>query len=132
MNVKHGHHIINLTPIDAYKNTPHKPLLLHDRAPYDPPSFHNHATAIQNTNRPNTITPTAFIYHLRYGCASETVLEHTQKNVIGMTIQQGSWEQMTKLLPCDACLAGKMRKTRKAQSSNQLYPRPEFGPVLDI
>ncbi len=102
MNVKHGHHIISLTPIDTYKLTPHKPLLLHGREPYDPPSFHNHVTTTQNTNRPNTKTPTAFIYHLRYGCVSETVLKHTQKCVIGMTIQMGSWEQLQKLLPCDA------------------------------
>ena len=125
MNVKHGHHIINLTPIDAYKATPHKHLLLHSREPYNPPSFHNNMTTTQNTNRPNAKTPTAFIYHLRYGCASETVLKHTQKNVIGMTIQMGSWEQMTKLLPCAACLAGKMRKTRKAQSSS-------FTPVQNL
>jgi hypothetical protein len=118
MNVKHGHHIINLTPIDAYKLTPHKPLLLHGRTPYDPPSFHNHVTTTQNTNRPNMKTLTAFIYHLRYCCTSETVLKPTHKNVIGMTIQQGSWKQMQKLLPCDACLAGSMRKTRKAQSSS--------------
>jgi hypothetical protein len=42
-----------------------------------------------------------------------------------MTIQQGSWKQMEKLLPCDACLAGKMRKTRKAQSIS-------FNPVQNL
>jgi hypothetical protein len=42
-----------------------------------------------------------------------------------MTIQQGSWEQIQKLLPCDACLTGKMRKTRKAQSSS-------FTPVQNL
>jgi hypothetical protein len=44
------------------------------------------------------------------------VLKHTQKHVEGMNIQQGSWEQLASQLPCSACLAGKMRKTRKNPS----------------
>jgi hypothetical protein len=82
MDVNKGHHIINVTPIKANTPTPHKELLLHKREPYDPPTFHNHSTLTQNTNRPNTKTPTAFIYHLRFACASEAVLKRTQRQVI--------------------------------------------------
>jgi hypothetical protein len=117
MDVNKGHHIINVTPIKANTPTPHKELLLHKREPYDPPTFHNHSTLTQNTNRPNTKTPTAFIYHLRFACASEAVLKRTQRQVNGMEVQMGSWDRLKEHLPCDACLAGKMRKTRKAQSS---------------
>ena len=113
MSVKQGHHIIRITPIDAYKPTPHKDILIHERHPYDPPTYHNNAT----TNRPNATTPTAFVYHLRYGCASEQVLKRTQAHVKGMEVQMHSWTKLKANLPCDGCLAGKMRKTNKAQSS---------------
>jgi hypothetical protein len=62
-------------------------------------------------------TPTAFIYHLRYGCAGEVVPKRTQENVIGMQVRKDSWNDLSHLLPCNACLAGKMRKTKKAISS---------------
>jgi hypothetical protein len=113
MNVKQEHHIIRITPMDAYKPTPHKDILIHERHPYDPPTYYNNAT----TNRPNATTPTAFVYHLRYGCASEQVLKRTQPHVKGMEVQMNSWTKLKANLPCDSCLAGKMRKTNKAQSS---------------
>jgi hypothetical protein len=91
--------------------------MIHDRQPYDPPTYQNNGTFIDNSNRPNASTPTAFIYYLRYGCASEQVLKRTQPHVIGMNIQLGSFKQLQSKLPCDACLAGKMRKTKKGQSS---------------
>jgi hypothetical protein len=116
MDANKGHHIINMTPIEARTPTPHKKILLHRREPYDPPTFHNHSTLTQNTNRPNTKNPTAFLYHLRFACG-EAVLKRTQRQVIGMEVQLGSWDKLKDNLPCDACLAGKMRKTRKAQSS---------------
>ena len=47
---------------------------------------------------------------------SLAVLKYTQKHVEGMQIQQGSWDQLASQLPCSACLAGKMRKTRKNPS----------------
>jgi hypothetical protein len=50
MNVIRGHHVINMTSIDAHTETPHKINLLHLREPYDPPSFLNNATHTQNTN----------------------------------------------------------------------------------
>jgi hypothetical protein len=113
MSVNKGHHIIRMTPIDAHHPTPHAQILLHERHPYDPPTYHNNAT----TNRPNATTLTAFVYHLRYGCASEQVLRRTQSHVKGMNVQMDSWPQLKTHLPCDGCLAGKMRKTNKAQSS---------------
>jgi hypothetical protein len=125
MDVNKGHHILNMTPIHALTPTPHKEIILHRREPYDPPTFHNHSTITQNTNRPNTKTPTAFIYHLRFACASEAVLKRTQSHVIGMEVQLGSWDKLKDNVPCDACLAGKMRKTRKAQSS-------AFTPVKNL
>ena len=85
---------------------------MHENYPYDPPTFHNNAT-----NRPNASTPTAFVYHLRFGCASEQVLRRTQPHVKGMEVQMNSWLQLKNHLPCDGCLAGKMRKTNKGQSS---------------
>jgi hypothetical protein len=118
MSVIRGHHVIHMTPIDAHIQTTHKTNMLHLREPYDPPSFLNNSTHLQNANRPNTNTPTAFIYHLRYGCSSEVVLRRTQEHVIGMHVRKDSWKALQTLLPCNACLAGKMRKTTKANSSS--------------
>jgi hypothetical protein len=121
MSVNKRHHMIRMTPIDAHHPTPHAQILLHERHPYDPPTYHNNAT----TNRPNATTLTAFVYHLRYGCASEQVLRRTQSHVKGMNVQMDSWPQLKTHLPCDGCLAGKMRKTNKAQSS-------AFTPVYNL
>jgi hypothetical protein len=125
MSILKGHHILKLTPINANEPTPHRTIMLHEPQPYDPPTVHNNATFSTNTNRPNASTPTAFIYHLRYGCAGEQVLKRTQPHVIGMNVQLGSWKTLQQKLPCDACLAGKMRKTRKASSS-------AFTPVQNL
>ncbi len=116
MSVIRGHHVIHMTPIDAQTPTPHRINLLHLREPYDPPSFLYNSTHTQNTNRPNTNTPTAFIYHLRYGCASGVVLKRTQQHVIGMQVRKNSWQILSTQLPCNACLAGKMRKTKRGNS----------------
>ncbi len=113
MSVQKGHQIIRLLPIPADRETTHKIILLHNREPYDPPTFINNVL-FNNANRPDVSTPTAFYYPLRYGCTSETVLKHTQKHVIGMNVQQGSWDKLRKQIPCSSCLSGKMRKTNKA------------------
>jgi transposase InsO family protein len=63
--------------------------------------------------------------HLRFGCKSLAVLKHTQKHVEGMQIQQGTWKQLETQLPCSACIAGKMRKTRK-------NPTKEFTEVNNL
>ena len=117
MSVIRGHHVIHMTPIDAHTATPHKINLFHLREPYDPPSFINNSTHTQNANRPNTNTPTAFMYHLRYGCASEVVLKRTQHHVIGMQVRKDSWKMLNTQIPCNACLAGKMRKMKNGTSS---------------
>ena len=36
-----------------------------------------------------------------------------KQHVEGMQVQQGSWKTLEGQLPCSACIAGKMRKTRK-------------------
>jgi hypothetical protein len=118
MSVIRGHHVIRMTSIDAQTPTPHRTNLLHLQEPYDPPSFLNNSTNTQNANRPNSNTPTAFIYHLRYGCASEVVLRRTQEHVVRMQVRKDSWKVLSTQLPCNACLAGKMRKTKKATSSS--------------
>ncbi len=51
--------------------------------------------------------------HLRNGCKSLAVLKSTQKHAEGVQIQQGSWNHLQTQLPCSACIAGKMRKSRK-------------------
>jgi hypothetical protein len=63
---------------------------MHNR---EPPTLINNVLFTQNANRPDVSTPTALIYHLRYGCISEPVLQHTQRHVIGMNVQQGSWKK---------------------------------------
>jgi hypothetical protein len=64
-------------------------------------------------NRANLHTPTAFIWHLRYACKSAEILKHTQRHVEGLNVQMGSWNRLKQLLRCSACLAGKMKKTKK-------------------
>jgi hypothetical protein len=95
MSTIRGHHVIHMTPIVAHTTTPHKINLFHLRELYDPPSFINNSTHIQNENRPNTKTPTAFMYHLRYGCASEVVLQRTQHHVIGMQVRKDAWKMLS-------------------------------------
>ena len=40
-------------------------------------------------------------------------MQRTQRNVLGMNVQQQSWNQLDSLLPCSGCVAGKMRKTNR-------------------
>jgi hypothetical protein len=110
--VTKGHNLLNTLPIPATKETAHRVIYLHLDQPYDPPTFMSD-THYQTMNRANLHTPTAFIWHLRYACKSAQVLKHTQRHVEGMNAQMGSWSQLKQLLPCSACLAGKMKKTRK-------------------
>jgi hypothetical protein len=124
LTVKQGHHILRLLPTDATQSTKHRIIYLHNDEPYDPPTFVNE-TLYQNLNRPCLNTPTAFKIHLRYGCKSIEVLKHTHKHVDGMQIQQGSWNQLASQLPCSACIAGKMRKTRK-------NPTKEYTEVTNL
>jgi hypothetical protein len=112
LSVQQGHHILRIIPTDATKTKQHHTIYLHNDEPYDPPTFVNE-TLFQNLNRQCLHTPTAFKWHLRFGCKRLAVLKYTQKHAEGMQIQQGSWDQLASQLPCSACLAGKMRKTRK-------------------
>ncbi len=100
MSVQKGHQIIRVLLIPVDKKTTHKIILLHNREPYDPPTFINNVLFSNNANRPDVSTPTAFYYHLRYGWASETVLRHTQKYVVGMNVQQTTWDRLRKQLQC--------------------------------
>ena len=42
----------------------------------------------------------------------------TQKNVIGMRVQNESWKALDTQLPCSSCVAGKMRKSNAAKASD--------------
>jgi hypothetical protein len=97
--------IIKLLPINAEKETAYPSILIHNREPYDPSTFINNVLFTQNANQPDVSTPTALIYHLRYGCMSEPVLQHTHRHVIGMNVQQESWKRLKQQLPCSSCLA---------------------------
>ena len=110
MNVKTAHKIITLYPAQASSKTNHRRIFAHLPQQYDPPTFINNAT----TRRPNAKTPTAFIHHLRWACACQEVLYRTQQNVIGFNVQHNSWKDLATLLPCSSCIAGKMRKSKKA------------------
>ncbi len=117
MEVKKGHLIIQMLPFSPHKKTTHRTIYIHDNQPYDPPTFVNDIR-YQHVNRANLQTPTAFIWHLRYACKSADVLKHTQQHVEGLTTQMGSWKQLKQLLPCSACIAAKMRKTKITPTSN--------------
>ena len=117
MSVTKGHKIIRILPTPANIETPHKTIYFHLDEPYDPPTFVNNVF-YQCNNRPNAQTPSAFTWHLRFGCKCENVLKHTQNHVEGLQIRQGTLKDLSKLLPCSACLAGKMRKTNKQPHKN--------------
>ncbi len=99
-------------PIDPTQSTPHRIIYLHKDKIYEPPTFVP-TEQFQYANRANLQTPTVFLWHLRYACKCPTILKLTQENVIGMSVQLGSWNTLKTQLPCTACLAGKMRKTKK-------------------
>ena len=85
MSVTKGHMLMSVLPTHANKETTHRQVYLHNDEPYDPPTFVN--TVLYNcTNRPNANTPTAFTWHLRYGCKCTQVLRNTQQHVIGLHI----------------------------------------------
>jgi hypothetical protein len=112
MSVTRGHKLITVMPTNAEEDTTHRTVYLHSNEPYDPPTFVNNVL-YQCTNRPNAHTPTAFTWHLRYGCKCAKVLQNTQQHVNGLQIRQGTIKELGKLLPCSACLAGKMRKLNR-------------------
>ncbi len=112
MSVTKGHKIIHLLPTTADQETPHRVIYLHLDEPYDPPTYVNNML-FQCSNRPNVLTPSAFTWHLRYACKSLSVLQHTQQHVEDLHVRQGSFKDLKGLLPCTACLAGKMRKSKR-------------------
>ena len=112
MSVTRGHKLITVMPTNAEEETTHRTVYLHPNEPYDPPTFVNNVL-YQCTNRPNAHTPTAFTWHLRFGCKCVKVLQNTQQHVNGLQIRQGTLKDLGKLLPCSACLAGKMRKLNR-------------------
>jgi hypothetical protein len=67
MSVTKGHMLISVLPTYADKETTHRQVFMHEDEPYDPPTFVNNVL-YNCTNRPNANTPTAFPWHLRYGC----------------------------------------------------------------
>ncbi len=117
MSVHKGHNTFHALPISPQDETAHRKIYLHLDEPYEPPTYINNVI-FQLANRANLQTPTAFIWHLRYACKCVEVLKHTQENVIGMHVQLGSWPQLKQQLPCVACLAGHMRKTKKTPVTN--------------
>jgi hypothetical protein len=118
MSVTRGHKIIKILPTNAAQETPHRIIYFHRDEPYDPPTFVNNVF-YQCANRPtNAQTPSAFTWHLRYACKCESVLKLTQSHVDGLQIQQGTLHDLSKLLHCSACLAGKMRKMNKQPNKN--------------
>ncbi len=109
MSVVRGHKIIKVFPIAFEQDTTHATIYMHLDEPYDPPTFVN-TVLYQCSNRPNAHTPSAFAWHPRYACKCASVLNHTQVNVDGLHIKQGTLADLPQLLPCSACLAGKLRK----------------------
>ena len=117
MSVTKGHKLIRILPTIAAQETAHKVIYFHKDEPYDPPTFINNVL-YQCTNRPNAHTPSAFTWHLRYACKCSAVLQRTQQHVDGLQIRQGTLKDLPKLLPCSACLAGKLRKNRQQPMRN--------------
>jgi hypothetical protein len=111
MDVIHAHKLIRVKPIPAHEPSNHRNIMIHLPTRYDPPFFHNHTVI---SKRPNLKTPSAIIWHRRLACACAEVMKRTARNVIGMTIQQDSWKSLDNCLPCDSCIMGKMRKTKRA------------------
>ena len=128
MNVKNGHKLLRLQPISstAANSMNYRTITAQLSTPYDPPTYINRPEKLTitemlqaaTTRRPNAETPTAFTWHLRMGCAGVKVLKHTHANVNGMMVQKGSWDVLTKMLPCSGCAAGKMRKSHKLKPTD--------------
>jgi hypothetical protein len=48
-----------------------------------------------------------------------------------MQVQHGSWKKLKALLPCSACLAGKMRKVNKTTAKDFTAIEIKPSPVMD-
>ncbi len=117
MSVTKGHKLIRILPTIAAQEAARKIIYFHKDEPYYPPTFINNIL-YQCSNRPNAHTPSAFTWHLRYACkCSAVLLQRTQQHVDGLQIRQGTLKHLPKLLPCSACLAGKLRKNRQQPPS---------------
>jgi hypothetical protein len=86
MGVIAAHKIVHLLPISAQTEINHRNVLFHLPTPHEPPNFHNHVTH----RRPDVRTPHAMIWHSRLASACKEVMQRTQRNVIGMSVQQDS------------------------------------------
>ena len=115
MDVIAARKILHILPICATTQTNHRTVLFHLPTPYEPPTYQNNVTH----RRPDIRTPRAMIWHARLACACKEVMQRTQRNVIGMNVQQDSWQSLDSLLPCSSCVAGKMRKANSP--STQTY-----------
>jgi hypothetical protein len=118
MLVTKGHKIINILPTIAEQETSHKTIYFHKDEPYDLPITFINNTLYQCSNQPNAHTPSAFTWYLRYACKCAAVLHQTQQQVDGLQIWQGTLKDLPQLLPCSACLAGKLRKNKKQPMRN--------------
>ena len=86
------------------------------------PTTHLPTLTIPSTNVPTDPMPT-HRQHLpgilgMYACKCASVLQQTQQHVDGLQIRQGTLKDLPKLLPCSACLAGKLNKNRKQPVRN--------------
>jgi hypothetical protein len=120
LSVQQAHPIMVMQPVNPehISGRGYREIVLHNYEPYEPET-HGYmdltpididVTVQANTKRPNLKSPTAYRWHHRMGCASLPVLKATHAATIGMTIQKGSMDRLPALLPCEACIAGKMTK----------------------
>ena len=77
-----------------------------------------------STHRPDLATPSAYCWHHRFGCASEGMLTATQRATEGMTIRKDTLPSLKHLPPCEACIAGKLRKAENPT-------HPNFAPLTN-
>ena len=116
--IHQAHPTLTLQPINPshIEDKGYRKIHVHNPGPYIPLT----SAALSNlqlvnldqhaTRRPDFSTPTAYRWHHRFACASEPVLRATHKATRGMMIRKDSLRQLNSLLPCEACLAGKMQK----------------------
>ena len=131
-DIENAHLILRMHPVDPTDSnlSPFRTVYLHQHGPYDPPTISNRQDPITNQNpitlrRPNLCTPSALRWHLRFACANYRMLKTIHSNVHGMTIQKDSWKTLNNILPCEACIAGKLRKSH--------HTRPtEFFPMTNL
>ena len=132
LDISSGHPVVKILPISPSAiHESHRHIQLHPNGPHDPPSVINRTyenALIQNpavVHRPNVRTPSTFRWHLRWACASIKKLRDIHSNVDGMEVQQGTWNRLKDLLPCEACVAGKLRKFHHTRPS-------EFFPIESL